>query len=118
MSILVHFNYTMNSSLLQFLYIFIGSCNLSKMATTNTSVSLRWSRPAAVTGNSYVIYVHDGISVRSLMVTDSAETVDYIIPNLKPFTSYTVNVTIDNSNCSVTFRTSEGGKNFFFYEIF
>ena len=80
------------------------------MATTDTSVSLRWSRPASVSGNNYEIYVHDGATLRSLTVTDSGENVNYIISSLKPFTSYIVNVTIDDSSCSVIFRTSEGGK--------
>ena len=47
--------------------------------------------------------------MESVTVTDVGQTVSHTLSDLRPFTSYTVDVSMGSERCIVTFRTLEGG---------
>ncbi len=102
--------------------------NLHVTTTTSTSVTLLWTRPE-VTGNGlyYFIVYSDPDDTGSFILSNgnyvnSALTVSYTVPNLRPNTPYTIRVTThngvtdqDNENealrrVNLPIRTLEGGK--------
>ena len=76
---------------------------------SSTSASLSWSRPANASGNVYSVEIRVGAMVESVTVTDVGKTVSHTLSDLRPFTSYTVEVSMGSERCRVTFRTLEGG---------
>ena len=95
---------TCSSSLLMyFLEPPIEVRNLEVVSSTNTTITLRWTRPL-ITGRSDFFYrvfysdpnsIGDFISSEDNLVTNSG-TVTYEVTGLVPFTSYILQVTTHN----------------------
>ena len=91
---------------------YLGQCSLPLNTSdiSSTSASLSWSRRASASGNVYTVEITAGAMVESVTVTDGGQTVSHTLSDLRPFTSYTVEVSMGSEHCGTTFTTLEGGK--------
>ena len=93
------------------LHLYLDKCSLNvTLTTTSTSVGLRLLRPTSASGNVYTIELTSAGTMKSFTVSNGEDTISYSIPELNPFSTYSINITNGMARCLKTFVTLEGGK--------